>query len=110
MKKNGPMTWKVIESIDNDDVIPEHNNLQYGLKGFSCGNYKKSDTFANICLHLMFKDWREKAEKLNNAVVASKAKCGLFHGKEFLTGLAIIIGAAKFARRGLIFCGLIFLA
>jgi hypothetical protein len=30
MKKNGSMTWKVIESIDNDDVISEHNNSQYG--------------------------------------------------------------------------------
>ena len=32
MKKNGLMTWKVIESFDNNDVIPKHNNLQYGLK------------------------------------------------------------------------------
>ncbi len=31
-KKNGSMTWKVIESMDNDDIIPEHNNSQYGLK------------------------------------------------------------------------------
>jgi hypothetical protein len=40
----------------------------------------------------MFKDWREKVEKLNNTVVASKAKCWLFTSKEFLTGLAITIG------------------
>jgi hypothetical protein len=99
-KKNGSMTWKVIESIDNDDVIPEHNNSQYGLKKFSCGDYKKSDIIAKIFLRLMFNDWREKVEKLNNAVIASKAKCRLFTGKEFLTGLAIIIGAAEFARRG----------
>jgi hypothetical protein len=42
----------------------------------------------------MFKDWREKVEKLNNAVVASKAKCWLLISKEFL------IGAAEFARKG----------
>jgi hypothetical protein len=48
----------------------------------------------------MFKECREKVEKLNNAVAASKAKCRLFTGKEFLTGLAIIIGAEKFTRRG----------
>jgi hypothetical protein len=46
----------------------------------------------------MFK--REKVEKLNNAVVASNAKCWLFPGKEFLAGLTIIIGAAEFTRRG----------
>lgn len=48
----------------------------------------------------MFRDWREKLEKLNKAVLASKSKCRLFTSKEFLTGLAIIIGAAEFARRG----------
>ncbi len=94
------MTWKVIESIDNENVIPEHNNLQYGLKDFSCGNYRKSEIIAKIFLCLMFRYWTEKLEKLNNAVVASKAKCRLFTSKEFLTGLAIIIGAAEFARRG----------
>ncbi len=41
MKKNGWMTWKVIESIDNDDVIPDYNNSQYGLKTFLCSNNKK---------------------------------------------------------------------
>ena len=99
-KKNGSMSWRVIESIDNDDIIPEHNDLQYGLKNFSCGDYKKSDIIAKIFLRLMFKDWREKVENLNNVVVASKAKCRSFTGKEFLTGLAIIIGAAEFTRRG----------
>jgi hypothetical protein len=60
------MTWKVIESIDNNNVIPEHDNLQYGLKNFSCGNYRKSEILiAKIFLHLMFRDWREKVEKLN---------------------------------------------
>jgi hypothetical protein len=71
--KNGSMTWKVIESIDNENVIPEHNNLQYGLKDFSCGNY--SEIIVKIFLCLMFRDWTEKLEKLNNSVVASKAKC-----------------------------------
>jgi len=99
-KKNGSMTWKVIESIDNDNVILEHDNSQYGLKDFSCSHYKKSEIVASIFLRLMFRDWREKLEKLNKAVLASKSKCRLFTSKEFLTGLAIIIGAAEFARRG----------
>ncbi len=33
-KKNGSTTWKVIESIDSYNVIPEHNNLHYGLEEF----------------------------------------------------------------------------
>jgi hypothetical protein len=65
------------------------------------GFQKKNNIIAKIFLRLMFKDQREKVEKLNNAVVASKAKCRLFTGKEFLTCLAIIKGAADFARRGL---------
>jgi hypothetical protein len=75
------MTWKVFESIDNNNVIPEHNNLQFGLKDFSCGDYRKSEIITKIFLCLMFRDWTEKLEKLNNAVVASKAKCRLITGK-----------------------------
>jgi hypothetical protein len=78
------MTWKVNESIDNENVIPEHKNLQYRLKDFSCGNYRKSEIIAKIFLHLMFRDWTEKLEKLNNAVVASKAKCRACRGSDFL--------------------------
>jgi hypothetical protein len=98
MKKNGLMTWKVIESFDNNDVIPKHNNLQYGLKKMFMQKLQKSSIFTKIFLRLMFKDWGEKVEKLSNAVVA--LKCRLFTGKEFLTGLVIKIGAAEFARRG----------
>ena len=49
---------------------------------------------------MLFKDWRKKVEKLNEAVVASKCKCRLFTPKEFLVGLGIIIGVAEFAKRG----------
>ncbi len=38
--------------------------------------------------------------KMNEEVVASKAKCKLFSQKEFLVGLAVLIGAAEFAQRG----------
>jgi hypothetical protein len=97
------MTWKVIESIDDYNVIPEHNNIQYGLKNFSCSNYKKSEIIAKNFLCLVFKDWKEKVEKLNNAVVNSKAKCRLFNSKEFLTGPTILIETAEFTRSVLIF-------
>jgi hypothetical protein len=39
-------------------------------------------------------------EKMNAAVAASKVKCSPFTEKEFLTGLAILIGAAQFVIRG----------
>jgi hypothetical protein len=43
-KKNGSITWKVIDSIDPDpaEAIPEvHDNFEYGLKAFSCSHHKK---------------------------------------------------------------------
>jgi hypothetical protein len=83
-KKNGPLTWKVIESIDNNNVIPEHDILQYGLKNFSCGNYRKSEIIAKIFLCLTFRDWREKVEKLNNAVVSRKPNAGFSLTRNFL--------------------------
>jgi hypothetical protein len=74
-KKNGSMTWKVIDSIDPDlaEAIAEiHDNFEYGLKRFYCENYKKSEVISSIFLRLLFKDWRKKVEKLNEVVVASK--------------------------------------
>jgi hypothetical protein len=37
---------------------------------------------------------------MNSAIMASKAKAWQFTESEFLTGLGILIGAAKFAQRG----------
>jgi hypothetical protein len=39
-------------------------------------------------------------KKMNEAMLASKAKTQQFSEAEFLTGLAILIGAAGFAQRG----------
>jgi hypothetical protein len=49
---------------------------------------------------MLFKDWRKEIDKMNVEVAASKAKCRPFTEKKFLTGLAILIGAAEFAKRG----------
>jgi len=38
--------------------------------------------------------------KMNIAVIASKAKCKKFSNEEFLIGLEIIIGAAEFSQKG----------
>ena len=97
------MKWKVIESIEPEEekAIPEVlDNFKYGLKGFSCSSFIKSEVVQCIFLRLLFKDWRQKVEKLHEAVVSAKAKCKLFTEREFLMGLAIIIGAGEFAKRG----------
>jgi hypothetical protein len=47
---------------------------------------------------LLFNDWKEKMDKMNEAVATSKAKCKLFRQREILVGLAILIRAAEFAQ------------
>ena len=91
----------MVASVDPVDVIPEKDSSKkYGLQNFDVSNYKKSDVFSSIFLKLMFKDWWSKVEKMNEAVLASKAKMRQFSDAEFLIGLAILIGAAEFAQRG----------
>jgi hypothetical protein len=99
-QRNLVMTWTVISCNDPPDVIPEQEYAMYGLKGFKCEDYKKSEVLAMMFLKLMFKTWKQKVEKLNAAVAASKIKCKPFTESEFLTGLGILIGAAEFAKRG----------
>ncbi len=99
-RNNRSMTWKVIASHEPPDVIPEKDHRAYELKGFKLENFKKSEVISSIFLMLLFKDWKEIVVKMNEEVVASKAKCKLFSQKEFLIGLAILIGAAEFAQRG----------
>ncbi len=100
-KSMGSITWKVVASVDPVDVIPESDaSVRYGLKGFAVGKHKKSSIFSDMFLRLLFKDWRSKVEKINAAVLASKAKTWQFTESEFLIGLAILVGAAEFALRG----------
>jgi len=93
------MTWIVIASHDPPYVLPEKEHNKYGLKGFKIGNFKRSEVLCSVFLMLLFKDWRKRVEEMNVAVVGSKAKCRAFTDKKFLTGLAILIGAAEFAKR-----------
>jgi hypothetical protein len=97
----GAIVWKVVALVDPDDVIPESiPGKQYGMKNFDVGRHKRSEVFANLFLLLSFLDWRSKVEKMNFAILASKAKTRQFTESEFLTGLGILIGAAEFAQRG----------
>jgi hypothetical protein len=94
------MTWTIIASHDPPKMIPEKEHNEYGLKGFKGENFKRSEVLCSVFLTLLFKDWRKKVEKLNVAVAASKAKCRPLTEEEFLIGLAILVGAAEFAKRG----------
>ena len=97
----GSISWKVVASVDPVDLIPEKDSsVNYGLQSFDVGHYKKSEVFSSIFLKLIFKDWKSTVVKMNKAVLASKAKTRQFSNSEFLSGLAILIGAAEFAQRG----------
>jgi hypothetical protein len=102
-RNNGTMEWTVISSNNPEDVIPEkEDGTKYGMKGFHPSHYKKSEIFCILFLKLLFKDWTEKVKKMNAVIcdICIICKVQAIHGKEFLTGLGIMIGAAEFAKRG----------
>jgi hypothetical protein len=72
------------------------------MNGFHPSHYKKSEIFCILFLKLLFKDWTEKVKKMNAVIcdICIICKVQAIHGKEFLTGLGIMIGAAEFAKRG----------
>jgi len=48
------------------------------------GSFRKSENFSSIFLRLSFKSWRSKVEKMNEAVLASKAKTRQFSDAELV--------------------------
>ncbi len=79
-------------------MIPEKEVKEYGLKGFNCNKFKKSEILCLTFLRLLFKNWKQKVEMMNAAIEAAKVKCRPFSERGFLIGLAILIGAAEFAK------------
>ena len=76
--------------MDSVDVIPESiTSIKYALRDFVVGLFKKSEITSSIFLSLLFKNWKSKVDKMNDAVLASKAKTQQFTEAEFLTGLGI---------------------
>jgi hypothetical protein len=61
--------------------------VKYGLQSFEVGNFRRSEVFSIISLWLNFKDWRSQVEKMNETLLASKAKARQFSDAEFLIGL-----------------------
>jgi hypothetical protein len=100
-RKNGSLTWKVVESHSppGEELITK-SSASYGLKDFNIGSYKKSEVLSHMFLELMFLDWKDMVNKMNVAVAASKAKCKKFSNEEFFIGLGIIIGGAEFSQKG----------
>ena len=62
--------------------------------------FRKSEILCLTFLRLIFNNYEEKVEKMNEAISATKVKCRPFTQKKLLIGLAILIGAAEFAKRG----------
>jgi hypothetical protein len=61
-------------------IMLSQNTTIYTMdwRNSSCSNCRKSEIIAMIFLCLLFKDWREKVEKLLNAVVA-KSQMPVIH-------------------------------
>jgi hypothetical protein len=100
-RKHGNIIWKVVDChMPPDDKLISSSKISYGLKGFSRGDFKKSEVLAHLFLELTFVDWKSKVDKMNAEVVASKAKCKRFSYEEFIIGLGLIIGASDFSQKG----------
>jgi hypothetical protein len=101
--QNHSMTRKVVESLEPnaEDILPESNQgVEYELMGFVSHAYYKTEAFARMFLQITFKDWKEKVEKLNQAIKNSKVRIKHFTDKEFLSALGLIIGAADLLQAG----------
>ena len=102
-RSSGTMKWKVITNYEPPDeclLQDISTRKEFGLKNFSTMNHKRSEVLAEIFLNLMFMDWRNKVDKMNQWVDDEKCKCRKFTKEEFLIGLALIIGAAEFSQKG----------
>jgi hypothetical protein len=72
------------------------------MKVFPTSDYMRSEVLAKLFLELTFIDWKEKVTKMNVSAAAEKCKCQKFSAEEFLIGLALVIGASEFHKKGLI--------
>lgn len=101
-RKNGSMKWKVISSYDPpEENVPNDAHLNCGLIDFDTLEHKRSEVLVEMFLTLSFLDWKEKVQKMNEAVEKAACRCKKFSNEEFLTGLAMLIGAAEFSQKGI---------
>jgi len=103
--------WTVIAEHHSTD-LPQNRFL--GIQGLDLHRLEKKTIFAAMLLHLMFQDWKESLHKMNmkistynnNSDESSKNnnnKVALFKDHEFITGLALMIGATLYSDQGKLF-------
>lgn len=102
----GKFTWTVIPEHHVDD-LPEERFI--GVKGIELHRADPSQIYSDLFLHIMFRDWRHSLKKMNAKITDhneknSKALVPLFQDHEFITGLALMIGAACFSEQGIPCC------
>jgi len=71
------------------------------LIDFDTLEHKRSEVLVEMFLTLSFLDWKEKVQKMNEVVEKAACRCKKFSNEEFLTGLAMLIGAAEFSQKGI---------
>jgi hypothetical protein len=102
-KKNGTMKWIVVEShTPPDEKLNSKANCSYRLKGFSISDHRKSEGLAYMFLELSFVHWKAKVDKMKLEVSASNCNCRKFLYEKFLIGMALLLGAADFSRKGVV--------
>lgn len=97
-------TWTVVAEHHCEDTTDR--NL-IGVTGIELQNFAREDVFANLFLHTMFQDWQASLNKMNVNISLhnEEGKKGqqlipLFEKHEFITGLALMIGASCYSDQG----------
>jgi len=102
----GKFTWTVIAEHHADD-LPEERFI--GVKGIELHRADPAQIYSDLLLHIMFRDWRQSLKQMNAKITEhnesnTKALVPLFQDHEFITGLALMIGAACFSEQGIACC------
>jgi hypothetical protein len=78
-RKNGSMKWKVISSYyPPEENVPNDSHLNCDLTDFDTLNHKRSEVLVEMSLTLSFLDWKEKVQKMNEAMEKAACRCKNF--------------------------------
>jgi len=96
--------WTMISEHHVDD---QNDPSALGVSGIELHRLGRPIVFASLFLHLAFRDWNEslnkmscKVSKFNEGVPATQ-RVALFQDHEFITGLALLIGASCYAEQSM---------
>ena len=105
-------TWTVVAEHHCDDAADR--NL-IGITGIELQNIPREEVMAQLFLHMMFRDWQASLNKMNAMISLhnEEARQGqqlvpLFEKHEFITGLALMIGASCYSDQGEIYFYILF--